>query len=281
MRDMLHSLLIGVFLVAAAPAKTFTLEQVLSAPFPYELTAAPGGGKVAWLLNESGARNVWMASAPDFKGVRLTNYIKDDGQDVGQLCWTPDGKSVVYVRGGDLEFLGRPDPNPAADPAGVDQAIWIATPGEAPRKIAGGHSPMISPKGDRIAYLLGGQIWVAPIAGGSAAPLLHPRSGVTAGEVRWSPDGSKLAYVSDRGNHSFIAVYDFGSQVAELPGSQRGPGRQPCVVARRQAGGVHTHDERHRRRTRRTAGGRPLEHSRGECGRWNGAAGLEVRPGSG
>jgi dipeptidyl aminopeptidase/acylaminoacyl peptidase len=212
MRDMLHSLLIGVFLVGAAPAKTFTLEQVLSAPFPYELTAAPGGGKVAWLLNESGARNVWMASAPDFKGVRLTNYIKDDGQDVGQLCWTPDGKSVVYVRGGDLEFLGRPDPNPAADPAGVDQAIWIATPGEAPHKIAGGHSPMISPKRDRIAYLLGGQIWVAPIAGGSASPLLHPRSGVTAGEVRWSPDGSKIAYVSDRGNHSFIAVYDFGSQ---------------------------------------------------------------------
>ena len=212
MRDMLHSLVIGVFLVSAAPAKTFTLEQVLSAPFPYELTAAPGGSKVAWLLNERGARNVWMAAAPDFKGVRLTSYTKDDGQDVGQLCWTPDGKSVIYVRGGDLEFLGRPDPNPAADPAGTDQAIWIAAPGEAPRKIASGHSPVISPKGDRIAYLMGGQIWVIPVAGGSAAPLLNPRSGVTAGEVRWSPDGSKLAYVSDRGNHSFIAVYDFGSK---------------------------------------------------------------------
>ena len=118
MRDMLHSLLIGVFLVSVAPAKTFTLEQVLSAPFPYELTAAPGGGKVAWLLNERGARNVWMASAPDFKGVRLTSYTKDDGQDVGQLCWTPDGKAVIYVRGGDLEFLGRPDPNPAGGPRG-------------------------------------------------------------------------------------------------------------------------------------------------------------------
>ena len=157
MRDMLRTLLIGVFLASVALAKTFTLEQVLSAPFPYELTAAPGGGKVAWLLNERGARNVWMASAPDFKGVRLTSYTQDDGQDVGQLRWTPDAKAVVYVRGGDLEFLGRPDPNPAADPAGVDQAIWIATPGEAPRKIAVGHSPLVSPKGDRIAYLVGGR----------------------------------------------------------------------------------------------------------------------------
>ena len=108
-------------------AKTFTLEQVLSAPFPSELIAAPGGGKVAWLLNERGARNIWIAAAPDFKGVRLTNYTEDDGQDVGQLQWTPDASAVVYVRGGDLEFLGRPDPNPMADPAGVEQAIWIAS----------------------------------------------------------------------------------------------------------------------------------------------------------
>lgn len=42
--------------------------------FPSELTAAPGRDAVAWLLNERGARNVWYAAAPDFKGVRLTNW---------------------------------------------------------------------------------------------------------------------------------------------------------------------------------------------------------------
>ena len=210
---MKRSLFAGVLVASVALAKTFTLEQVLSAPFPSELIAAPGGGKVAWLLNESGARNVWTAAAPDFKGVRLTNYTRDDGQDVGQLCWTADGKAVIYVRGGDLEFLGRPDPNPTADPAGVDQSIWIAAPGEAPRKIGAGHSPAVSPKGDRLAFLLGGQIWTAPLSGpGGPAPLFQQRAGVTAEEVRWSPDGSKLAYVSVRGNHSFIAVYDFASK---------------------------------------------------------------------
>ena len=210
---MKRSLFAGVLLASLALAKTFTLEQVLSAPFPSELIAAPGGGKVAWLLNEKGARNIWTATAPDFKGVRLTNYTRDDGQDVGQLCWTPDGIAVIYVRGGDLEFLGRPAPNPTADPAGVDQSIWIAAPGEAPRKIGGGHSPTVSPKGDRLAFLLGGQIWTAPVSGpGGTTPLMQQRSGVTAEKIRWSPDGSKLAYVSDRGNHSFIAVYDFASK---------------------------------------------------------------------
>ena len=47
---------------------------------------------------------------------------------------------------------------------------------------------------------------------GGPSPLIHARAGVTAGEVRWSPDGTKLAYVSDRANHSFIAVYDFASK---------------------------------------------------------------------
>src|SRR5271165_2285486 len=104
----MRRILLATFVLASsAAAGSFTLEQVLSAPFPSESIAAPGGGKVAWLLNERGARNVWMAAAPDYKGVRLTSYTGDDGADVGQLQWTPDGNSVVYVRGGDLEFLGR------------------------------------------------------------------------------------------------------------------------------------------------------------------------------
>jgi dipeptidyl aminopeptidase/acylaminoacyl peptidase len=193
---------------AAVGAKNFTLEQVLSAPFPADLVAAPGGGKVAWTLNERGARNVWIAAAPDFKGVRLTAYTADDGQDVGQLRWTPDARAVVYTRGGDLEFLGRPDPNPSTNTEGVNQGIWICAPGEQPRKIADGHSPAISPKGDRVAFLRGSQIWWAPTTGGSASMMYQPRSGVTSAEITWSPDGSKVAFVSDRGNHSFIAVYD-------------------------------------------------------------------------
>src|SRR6266700_2795796 len=139
--DMKRLCFASLLLASFASAKTFTLEQVLSAPFPSELVAAPGGGKVAWLLNERGARNIWIAAAPDYKGVRLTTYNGDDGQDAGQLRWTPDGRSIVYVRGGDLEFPGRPDPNPTANPAGVEQAMWIVAPGESPRKLAEGHSP--------------------------------------------------------------------------------------------------------------------------------------------
>src|SRR5579883_412269 len=209
----MRRLLLATLLCASlAGAASFTLEQVLSAPFPSELIAAPGGGKVAWLLNERGARNIWVASAPEWKGVRVTHYTQDDGTDIGQLHWTADARAVVYTRGGDLEFIGRPDPNPSTNTAGTEQDIMIVVPGEAPRKIAEGHTPEVSPKGDRVVFLRGGQLWVAPLAGGNAEMLFHPRSGVTSANPVFSPDGSKLAFVSERVNHSFIAVYDFAAR---------------------------------------------------------------------
>ncbi|MGH9648568.1 MAG: S9 family peptidase, partial [Bryobacteraceae bacterium] len=69
----------------AAPS----IERYLNAPFASELIAAPGGGKVAWILDERGARNLWVAAAPDYKGRRLTPYKDDDGQDLGDVAWSP------------------------------------------------------------------------------------------------------------------------------------------------------------------------------------------------
>src|SRR5271154_192875 len=120
----------------AAPARSFTLEQIMSAPFPTDLTAAPKGGTVAWVLDQNGARNIWVAEAPDYKGRRLTNYHNDDGQEIAQIAWMPDGHSIVFVRGGDFETF-QDNPNPASLPQGVEQEIWIVpVSGGAPRKIA-------------------------------------------------------------------------------------------------------------------------------------------------
>src|SRR5579862_8963500 len=87
-------------------------EQTLSASFPTGLTAPPKGPAVAWVLNQTGASNIWAAEAPDYKGRRLTNYRDDDGQEIDQIAWTPDGRSIVYVHGGDFE-THRDNPNPA------------------------------------------------------------------------------------------------------------------------------------------------------------------------
>src|SRR5208337_2161707 len=110
-------------------AHEFTLQQVLSAPFPTNLIAASKKERFAWVFNAEGKRNLWIAEPlSDRKGYgsrQLTNYLEDDGQDIGDLQFAPNAESIVYVRGGDLEYPEQPYPNPALIPQGVEQDIWI------------------------------------------------------------------------------------------------------------------------------------------------------------
>jgi dipeptidyl aminopeptidase/acylaminoacyl peptidase len=191
-------------------ASAATLEQYLSAPFASELTAAPGGGRVVWLLNERGARNLWVAAAPDYKGRRLTAYKEDDGQDLGMIQWTSDGRSIIYVRGGNLEQIGQAGPNPLSLAETPDQSIWtIPFEGGAPKKLAEGHSPAVSRNGT-IAFIRATQIWTTGINGEKPIEIVHTR-GVSS-NLRWSPDGSQLAFVNSRGDHSFIGVFKSGDK---------------------------------------------------------------------
>jgi len=204
-------ILIAISAALAAPSKRFTLEQILSAPFPTDLTASPKGGTVAWVLDQHGARNIWVAESPDYKGRRLTDYHDDDGQEIAQIAWTPDGHSIVFVRGGDFETF-HDNPNPASLPQGIEQDIWIIpVSGGAPRKIAEGSQPAVSPKGNLIAFLKKDEIWcVGPEENSKPLQLIHTKG--QAGEIHWSPDGSHLAFVVTRTDHSFVGVYNFASK---------------------------------------------------------------------
>ncbi len=46
----------------------FTIEQILSNAFPSGLVAAPSGGSLAWVQNEAGRRNIWVAEVPAYEG---------------------------------------------------------------------------------------------------------------------------------------------------------------------------------------------------------------------
>jgi dipeptidyl aminopeptidase/acylaminoacyl peptidase len=203
---------IAVALVAAAPVaqQSVTLEGLLAWPFPSEIVAAPAGGHVAWVENAKGSRNVWAASAPEFEPRPLTAHTGDDGQDITTLTWAPDGRTILYVRGGGANRQGE-IPNPALTPDAAEQAIWavdVASP--AARKLATGSSPSVSPSG-QVVYVSRGQVWTTNVAGSAKpAPLFTIRG--QARNLRWSPDGARLAFVSARGDHSFIGVYDSGAK---------------------------------------------------------------------
>lgn len=203
-------------LLALLPAPTaaqtgpVTLEGLMSAPFPSGLTASPTG-RVAWVQNDQGVRNVWVAGPPDYRGRRLTAYTRDDGQEIGGLSWSPAGDWLVYVRGGAPNRQGE-IPNPASDPQGMERALWkIGPDGGEPVRIGPGSGPAMAPDGSGVAYLQGGAIWFAPLTAGADGEdekpgvLVRARGGL--GSLTWSPDATQLAFVSSRGTHSFVGVY--------------------------------------------------------------------------
>jgi dipeptidyl aminopeptidase/acylaminoacyl peptidase len=199
-----------LFTGIAFPQSSFTIDQVMSAPFASSPLPAPKMARVAWLLNERGQRNIWVADAPAWKAHKVTSFDKDDGQEIAELAWAPDGSYLLFARGGDFE-TGGDNPNPDLNPGKPDQSIWtVAADGSPAKKLTEGHEPAVSPAGDTVAFIRGGQIWTMKPSGADAVLAVSQKG--SANGLRWSPDGQQLAFVSNRRDHSFIGIYTPGTK---------------------------------------------------------------------
>jgi dienelactone hydrolase len=69
----------------AHPA-AFTLDDLMQAPFPSYMLAAPTGAAVAWVFNAKGCSNIWVVDpSHGAKARQITPYTENDGFDIGIL----------------------------------------------------------------------------------------------------------------------------------------------------------------------------------------------------
>jgi dipeptidyl-peptidase 4 len=196
-----------------------TISQFLGAASPIELVSAKRADRIAWIAYDQGKRNVYTAAAPAFTPVRLTTYLKDDGVDLTGLEISDDGSTVVFVRG---TFANRDgwNANPSGDPNGGEEALWaakVATPGVSWR-VGKTASPILAPDGSSVLWVADGQIYRAKLPAPAGASEMDRgdvpfiRSWGTNGNPVWSPDGSKIAFASNRTDHGFIGLYDMATR---------------------------------------------------------------------
>lgn len=210
------SLIAFLACLQALPAQV-TIENLLSVPFPTELKSSTDGKHIAWVFNNQGVRNVFVADAPLFAVRQVTANTTDNGIDITDIGFSADGNLVFFTQGNSVNGAGEAA-NPAMLQEKTGQNVWVVnTDGTALHKIAEGTGVAPSPDGSSVAFTAHGKVWLASLTDTAKKPEQLFEARGSLGDLRWSPNGSTLAFVSNRGDHAFLGLYSLQNKTVEYP----------------------------------------------------------------
>ncbi len=168
---------------------------------------SPDGSEISFRSMRAGQSDLWTMDADGKNVKRVTN----DGAVDGQLRWSPDGQRIAYYSFAEQEqgylWVANAD---GGDPKAVLTAIH---PAGVDQQCAGGFPGGWFPDGQHILYRgswgEGSALQICSAkSDGSEIHAIYGERGASATYPAFSPDGSKIAFVTNRDGNDEIYVMD-------------------------------------------------------------------------
>jgi tricorn protease len=160
------------------------------------------GGKIFFNSDRTGTLNLWSYDVGSGALAQITQSTSWD------VRWPSDDEEgrIVYELGGELQVLDVK--------TGASRAIPIDVPSDSlydrPSQVSAAElieDAALAPKGERVLFVSRGDVFSAPVEKGVTRNLTHS-SRHHDKWARWSPDGRKVAFISDRTGEDELWLID-------------------------------------------------------------------------
>jgi dipeptidyl aminopeptidase/acylaminoacyl peptidase len=201
------------------PSPSLTVEAIVAVDAPREYRLQPRDRMVAYTAEAAGTRQLFTLS---LRG-GYPNQVTASEKPVADPQWSPDGRRLAFVRDDEIWVV-------EADGSRLTRAVG---------KPGGGREPRWSPDGLRLAFLSRrrgwSQVWLidAPVPR-RGRPAIEPKprkpialteTGIDVDRFEWSPDGTRLAVMAQRGPQatetSQISIVDVATGASRIVAGER------------------------------------------------------------
>ncbi len=178
---------------------------------------SPDGGRLAFVSTAgTGHFNLFVAELDDAglgapraviapRESSISRYYYSTHDHAINPSWTPDGKSLVFVSNRENAYGTGPICSIALE-AGAAPSCFID------EETSWRANPEVAPDGKRVLYSgyqgrQWHQLWVSTLKGEATLPLTFGEFDIT--QARWSPDGRRVAYISNESGNVALWIREF------------------------------------------------------------------------
>ncbi|HIC16357.1 MAG TPA: amidohydrolase, partial [Gemmatimonadetes bacterium] len=204
----------GVWVRSSSGATDRVVDAYSAGSSLFGVSWSPDGARLSYNVQDYGSSRIHVAPASPNAG--SAQLVSDADEDVFPFRASWRGSRLVYTADGQIRT--RLATGGAASEIPFEATVTLDRPtyrkalrdfdDTTSKPVQGIVSPAVSPGGDRVAFAALGDLWVMPIG---SDPIRLTNDAYVETDPAWSPDGSRLAYASDRSGELQVWVHNVDS----------------------------------------------------------------------